>query len=1108
MVDLFKNLISNINNNKFFGSALTAVETETCIELNSVVGSLKSIMVARMFESLGKPILWVFDTQDRARDAKIDVEHLLPVKDSALFPLPRKSRWGHDDMLVVSQQAEALEALARKERQILLICKDALETRIKSPKEISKDAVHLAVDVHQPFQELIHHLQRIGFEREPAVEKPGDLSIRGGILDIFPFTANDPVRIEFWGDTVESIREFDTLTQRSTEKLDKVSIFPKPEASKESQYATILNFLPENTIAIFDDAPAIENMVVGGQHDDHHEQLMEKEHAPDQELWEIFLSDFERFKQVFFSPIKSHYATVKINVPSVHPKAMNGDMKLLVAEFHQNGTTARKNYFLCESPGHAQRMKDLFSDYKLAESQVSVIGMNLSKGFCLPDAGIHVYTDHEFYSRKRRHRGRRKLKEGLTLRQLKSLNQGDFVVHADHGIAKFVRLEKITVAEHERECLLLEYREGDKLFVPLDRMDRVQKYTGKDGTVPTIHKLGTQDWERLKKRTKSKLRNIAEELVKLYSLRKAQKGFAFSQDSTWQKELEASFAYEDTPDQNRAAEETKRDIKKDLPMDRLVCGDVGYGKTEVAVRAAFKAVQDGKQVAVLVPTTILAEQHYLTFSERLRRFPVKVEVLSRFRSSAEQKAIIEHIKNQKVDIVIGTHRLISKDIEFKDLGLIVVDEEQRFGVRHKERLKYLRTNVDVLSLSATPIPRTLHMSLIGVRDMSQISTPPRDRLPVETETMEFDPKFIREAILYEMQRGGQVFFVHNRVETIHSMAARLADIVPEADIAVGHGQMKGMELENVIMDFMHKKYHILVSTMIIEAGMDIPNVNTIFINRADRFGLAQLYQLRGRVGRSNQKAYCYLVIPPLRTLKPDAIRRLETIEEFTDLGSGIQIALRDLEIRGAGDLLGAEQSGFIDQIGFETYMRILEESINELLPDDGDEARQTGEVLLAEECRVDADVDAYLPQTYVELPAERVDIYRRLAHAATHKEIDAILEEVLDRYGRLPEEAANLFYMARARLLGRLAGLRRIAIKRDKIKALFSEKLVSGSRAEMQEWLSKMIKASPCELEFVQEKELMLQIVAEPGDNPLQVLDMVLMAVVAQELKKQQVQTN
>jgi transcription-repair coupling factor (superfamily II helicase) len=1094
MIELFNNIVSDIKKVDCFRQAIRLLQEKDHLEISAAVGSLKSILAAEIYQSLEKPILWVFESQDKAQDAKIDLEHLLPVKVSALFPMPRKSKWGHDDVYVVSQQAEALETLSRKERQILLISQAVLETRVKSPKEIASKAIKLTTGSERPFNDFIKNLNSVGFMREPTAEKPGDMAIRGGIIDVYPFTAENPVRIEFWGDTVESIREFDSLTQRSTEKLEKISIFPKPEASADSHDATVIDFLPPDAIVLFDDAPAIEEAVTGATPPAEFDHLAE-DHSRDDELWQVFLNDFEHLKSIFFTPFKARYADTKIEIPARHPKPLNGDIKLLVSEFSLNGQLDRKNYFLCESPGHAQRMRDLFDDYNLTESDVTILGLNLSRGFCLPDHNIHVYTDHEFYSRRRRHRGRRKLKEGLTLKQLKALNMGDFVTHADHGIARFIKLEKITVAGHERECLLLEYKEGDKLYVPLDRMDRVQKYTGKDGTVPKIHKLGTGEWERLKKRTKSKLKDIAEELVKLYSLRKSQTGFAFSPDTTWQKELEASFPYEDTPDQNRAAAETKIDMEKDQPMDRLVCGDVGYGKTEVAVRAAFKAVQDGKQVAVLVPTTILAEQHYFTFSERLEKFPVKIEVLSRFRTAREQKKIVEHIKTGQVDIVIGTHRLISKDIEFKNLGLLVVDEEQRFGVRHKERLKHLRVNVDVLSLSATPIPRTLHMSLIGVRDMSLINTPPRDRLPVETETMEFDPKFIREAILYEMQRGGQVFFVHNRVESIYTMAARLADIVPEADIVVGHGKMKGMELENVIMDFMRKKYHVLVSTMIIEAGMDMPNVNTIFINRADRFGLAQLYQLRGRVGRSWHKAYCYLIVPPLRSLKPEAIRRLETIEEFTDLGSGIQIALRDLEIRGAGNVLGAEQSGFIDQVGFETYMKILEESIRELMPQEAKE--QAGESFLAGECRVDADVDAYLPQKYVELPVERVDIYRRLAHAAQHEEIDAILEEVQDRFGRLPEEAANLFYIAKARLLGRLAGFRRLVIKGKIVTGYFSEKLTASPREKLQGWLTKIIKLSPREVEFAQEKELVLRLTAEDDKNPLEVLVGVLESIAA-----------
>jgi transcription-repair coupling factor (superfamily II helicase) len=562
--------------------------------------------------------------------------------------------------------------------------------------------------------------------------------------------------------------------------------------------------------------------------------------------------------------------------------------------------------------------------------------------------------------------------------------RGDFVVHVDHGIGVYQGLQKLTTGGYERECLVIQYQDQDKLFVPLEKMDRVQKYSSRDGMAPRVHKLGAPDWDRLKKRTKNRIKDIARDLIKLYAARKAQKGLAFPPDSFWQKELEASFIYEDTPDQARAVEEVKHDMENENPMDRLVCGDVGYGKTEVAIRAAFKAVQSSKQVAVLVPTTILAQQHYNTFRERLRKYPVQVEALSRFRSAAEQKKIVEKLKTGEVDIAIGTHRLLSHDVAFKDLGLLIVDEEQRFGVRHKERLKQLCVNVDVLTLSATPIPRTLHMSLLGVRDMSNINTPPKDRLPVHTEIVQFDRDLIRQVILREVHRGGQVFFVHNRVGSIYRMADLLQRVIPEVEFGVAHGQMKEHELEKAIVDFMERKIHVLVETMIIESGIDMPNVNTMIINRADRFGLAQLYQLRGRVGRSHHKAYCYLVIPPIRNLTTEAIKRLETIEQFTELGSGFQIAMRDLEIRGAGNMLGAEQSGFIDSLGFDLYCKILEDAVQEARLEELPQEAVAALPEKKDECRVELEGDAYLPDDYVEMPASAA-IYRRLAEAKTFR---------------------------------------------------------------------------------------------------------------------------
>jgi transcription-repair coupling factor (superfamily II helicase) len=599
-------------------------------------------------------------------------------------------------------------------------------------------------------------------------------------------------------------------------------------------------------------------------------------------------------------------------------------------------------------------------------------------------------------------------------------------------------------------------------------LDRVQKYSSRDGMAPRVHKLGAPDWERLKKRTKSRIKDIARDLIKLYAARKAQKGLTFPPDTFWQKELEASFIYEDTPDQARAVEEVKHDMENENPMDRLVCGDVGYGKTEVAIRAAFKAVQNSKQVAVLVPTTILAQQHYTTFRERLRKYPVQIEALSRFRSAAEQKKIVEKLKLGEVDVVIGTHRLLSKDVAFKDLGLLVVDEEQRFGVRHKERLKQLRVNVDVLTLSATPIPRTLHMSLLGVRDMSNINTPPKDRLPVHTEIVQFDRDLIRQVILREVHRGGQVFFVHNRVGSIYRMADLLQRVIPEVEFGVAHGQMNEHELEQAIVNFMERKFHVLVATMIIESGIDMPNVNTMVINRADRFGLAQLYQLRGRVGRSHHKAYCYLVIPPIRNLTAEAIKRLETIEQFTELGSGFQIAMRDLEIRGAGNMLGAEQSGFIDSLGFDLYCKILEEAVQEARLE---ELPQEAVAALPEkkgECRIELDGDAYLPDDYVEMPAERVAIYRRLAEAKTLSDIEMVQEELIDRFGRLPEAAENLMGLVSLKLLGTKLGLRSLQIAPRQVLGIFSENGHPQKGEPLKQWIGSMVQRAAAPFEFVQ----------------------------------------
>ena len=754
---------------------------------------------------------------------------------------------------------------------------------------------------------------------------------------------------------------------------------------------------------------------------------------------------------------------------------MRGDIKLLrkkIDYFSGQKTTAGKSYqifFLCDSKEQIERLRDLFMEMEIDLQKLELTKLGLNQGFVFRESGIVVFTDNQFYGRPIRWRRRKKIRRGLTLQQLNSLSIGDFVVHIDKGVGIYRGLKKINVQGHERECLSIEYRDKDMLYVPLERMDRIQKYSAKEGVVPTLTKLGTRDWERIKKKTKKRIKEIAKELTILYAKRKIQPGFAFSKDNLWQKELEASFEYEDTSDQYRATEEIKADMETPHPMDRLVCGDVGYGKTEVAVRAAFKAVMDNKQVAVLVPTTILALQHYELFRERLKKYPINIEMLSRFRTRSVQKQIIEKLKQGKIDIIIGTHRLLSKDVDFKDMGLLIIDEEHRFGVKKKERLKEKYLNVDVLSMSATPIPRTLNMALLGIRDMSLIATPPLNRHPIHTEIAAFNLDLIRMAILKEADRGGQVFFVHNRVQTIDSMANLIRRTVPEISIAVAHGQMDERELEKIMWDFATKKYQCLVSTMIIESGLDIPNVNTLIINRADRFGLSQLYQLRGRVGRSSQKAYAYFLVPSIRSLTKNALKRLRIIEEFNELGSGFNIAMRDLEIRGAGNIFGAEQSGHVLALGFDLYTKIIEEAMNELKLEQ--EGKPIPEEETEKEIRVEIDEDAYLPDTYISHPEFKVDIYRRLANEKELAEIEKIQEEVIDRFGKFPGEVSNLFNLVELKLLGKKLGFRLIKIQNHQMICYFSDQIVQSNNRELiQKKVSSIIVKANGKFQFVQGK--------------------------------------
>jgi transcription-repair coupling factor (superfamily II helicase) len=1085
----------------FFQAMLQAAKAENEVVVRNAPGSLPAALLALLFEQTRQPFLCLFPFIDQAERFKDELEALLPEGAATLFPPAKLLPWGHHEAHAASQQLEVIERLlnlkapanasengATKAPFIVVANVHALQVELRPPQTMRLQKLHLQSGAELPFSTVVEQLAAMDFVRQPMIEAPGEMSVRGGIIDIYPFSRPLPIRVEFWGDTIESIREFDPATQRSQSTLQEIFVYPQNLLSDdgENSSASLLDYLADDTIACFFQteqmavalAAAAEVSMNGRD-----EEWLPAEEGDTfkNEALEEFFAPLKRFTRIAFPAVQAEPSKRVIDCAAQPQPSFHGDLAILrrdMEKFIEQHAPAHQGqaqlYFLCESPAHGERLNDLFEERDFNFSELHVIAAGLHGGFQLPQLGLAVYTDHEFYGRVRRVRQRRRYKEGLTFRQLKTLMRGDYVVHVDHGIGVYQGLQKITTGSKtlaggfERECLVIQYQDEDKLFVPLDKMDRVQRYSSRDGMAPRIHKLGAPEWDRLKKRTKSRIKDIARDLIKLYAARKAQKGISFPRDTHWQKELEASFIYEDTPDQARAVEELKRDMESENPMDRLVCGDVGYGKTEVAIRAAFKAVQHSKQVAVLVPTTILAQQHYQTFRERLRKYPVHVEALSRFRSAAEQKRIVEKLKTGEVDVVIGTHRLLSKDIAFKDLGLLVVDEEQRFGVRHKEQLKQLRVNVDVLTLSATPIPRTLHMSLLGVRDMSNINTPPKDRLPVHTEIAQFDRDLIRQVILREVHRGGQVFFVHNRVSSIYRMADLLQRVIPEVEFGVAHGQMHEHELEKAIFDFMDRKFHVLVATMIIESGIDMPNVNTMIVNRADRFGLAQLYQLRGRVGRSHHKAYCYLLIPPIRNLTTEAIKRLETIEQFTDLGSGFQIAMRDLEIRGAGNMLGAEQSGFIDSLGFDLYCKILEEAVQEArLEEFPHEAVAAGSEK-KEECRVELDGDAYLPGEYVEMPAERVAIYRRLAEASKISEIEAVREELADRFGRLPEAAENLLGLASLKLLGTALGLRSLQISPRQSLGIFGENGCPVKGEPLKQWIGSMVQRASAPFEFVQ----------------------------------------
>jgi transcription-repair coupling factor (superfamily II helicase) len=949
---------------------------------------------------------------------------------------------------VTSARARALHAIVTGTARVVVASAAALLPRISSPDRLLQASIDLKPGQDIPPTDLAELLVDAGFSREDPADEHGEFAVRGGILDVFPAVETRPIRLEFVGDTIESLRTYDPSTQRSIAAIDQMTVVPLRDLLGDDRDATLFDYLTRakaarvivserdevtaTAVKLVDQVEHSYSEAVAKGDDPERPPLPPSELFADLDLVAERLARATSLAQLGLDDDAAMPAGRDLAaMPATHVRCqpaveLKGRLADWVAEIRRLRDESETILFVAATPGRAERTIELLKEYDVfaipvnrAEdaryAAVLVAVGALSRGFRLPDAGVQIYAEADVFEEERRAPERRRSAAKAFLSDLRDLKVGDLVVHVDHGIGVFVGLKQIGVGDAMQEFLELRYAGDDKLFVPVERLDLVQKYTG--ATRPPVDRLGGASWERAKTKVKKAMRDMAEELLKLYAARKAVPGHAFAPDSHWQQEFEDAFEYEMTADQATAIADIKRDMEVATPMDRLLCGDVGYGKTEVAMRAAFKAVMDGKQVAFLAPTTVLAFQHQKTLRERFAGFPVRIEMISRFRTKAEQREVLVDLASGKVDIVVGTHRLLSKDVQLRDLGLLVVDEEQRFGVSHKERIKQLRKKVDVLTMSATPIPRTLNMSLIGIRDMSIIETPPKDRLSIQTNVVKFDQEVIRRAILNELSRGGQVYFVHNRVESIFSIGNLIQRLVPEARLAVAHGQMGEDTLERAMLDFVARKFDVLLATTIVENGLDIPNANTIIINRADRYGLSQLYQLRGRVGRSDRPAYAYLLIPPEDNLAPIAKKRLAAIKEFSDLGSGFRVAALDLEIRGAGNLLGGEQSGHIEAIGFEMYMKLLEQTVRELKGEElEDDVRAT----------VNLRVDLRIDESYITDMNQRLMLYRKIAAARDEAEVDRVLDEAIDRYGPLPVSVMNLADYGRIRVMADRLGVESI----------------------------------------------------------------------------------
>lgn len=1023
-------------------------------QIKGLSGSLDMVIFASLFLTKGGVHLIVAQDKEEAAYLNSDLQNLLSREEHMIFPSSFKRAYQYEeiDNANVLMRSEILNLVLEEKgkSRIIITYPEAIYERVINKRSLQENTFSAKVGEQVDMEFVSEILTSYDFERTDFVYEPGQFAIRGGILDVFSFSNEHPYRLELFGKEIESIRTFDPESQLSIASVNQIALIPNVQTKLLQEVRqSFLGFLPEQTIVWIKDYQLTLDVMDECFHKASlaFDQIVQKTNNTKTVLspgdlfdkgsdFAALSTNFTRVefgKQFYLKNTKSH------TWESQPQASFNKNFDLLVTQLSENEKKGFVNILTAENGKQIDRLLGIFKELD-PTLQVQSMLLSFREGFEDRQSKIACFTDHQLFERFHRYKTRDKASKSkaLTIKELKALHPGDYIVHVDYGVGRFAGLEKVDVSGKMQEAVRLVFRDDDLLYVNIHSLHKISKFSGQEGAVPSMSKLGSPDWENKKSRAKKQVKDIAKDLIALYAKRRSAQGFAFNPDSVLQIELESSFIYEDTPDQAIATQDVKTDMEKSYPMDRLVCGDVGFGKTEVAIRAAFKAVNDRKQVAILVPTTILAMQHFQTFSERLENFPVKIEYINRFRTAKEIKEIIAQVKTGEIDILVGTHKIVNKDIVFRDLGLLVIDEEQKFGVKVKDQLKNLRVNVDVLTLTATPIPRTLHFSLMGARDLSVIATPPPNRQPVTTEVQTFQEEVIRDAVSYELRRGGQVFFVHNRVGEIDSIANLIMKLVPDARVVGAHGQMDGKKLEKVMVDFIHHEYDVLVSTNIIESGLDIPNANTIIINRAHMFGMSDLHQMRGRVGRSNKKAFCYLLTQPMSGLTAEARKRMQTLEEFSDLGDGFKVAMKDLDIRGAGNLLGAEQSGFITDLGFEMYHKILDEAVQELKENEFAALFETDLAekvkVLVQDCTIETDLELLIPEEYVGNISERLGLYSKLDAIKNEEELAKFSAMLLDRFGPLPESVVDLMETVRLRWQAEKLGIEKLVLKGNIMK--------------------------------------------------------------------------